>query len=132
MSAWPCSDFQRLPLFLFVVSVSLAAVTPIARGALTFEGVPVQTGKATTALVPLSAEEKTYAAIGNNRVPDKAVAVLTVPGNFDPQKTWPVLIVLSTSDFQRDNRHDIPFYSTEALSENWIVLTGDGPGASPR
>jgi hypothetical protein len=127
MSAWPCSDFQRLPLFLVVVSVWLAAVTPIARGALTFEGVPVQTGKATTALVPLSAEEKTYAAIGGNRVPDKAVAVLTVPRNFDPQKTWPVLVVLSTSDFHWDNRHDIPFYSTEAVSENWIVLTGDGP-----
>jgi hypothetical protein len=125
-----CSIFNRRLLFFLVVFVSLAKVTLIARTAqagVTFEGVPVQTGKATTALVQLSAEEKTYAAIGGNRVPEKAVAVLTVPGNFDPQRTWPVLVVLSTSDFQRDNRHDIPFYSTEALGENWIVLTGDGP-----
>lgn len=130
MSAWPCSDFKRVSLVLFVVSVYLGAIAPFVRaagGGLKFEGVPVQPGKATTALVPLSAEEKTYAAIGGNRVPEKAVAVLTVPANFDPQKTWPVLVVLSTSDYQRDNRHDIPFYSTEALSENWIVLTGDGP-----
>jgi hypothetical protein len=126
----PCSVFNRGPLFLVVVSVCLVAVTPIARtarAALTFEGVPVQTGKATTALVPLSAEEKTYAAVGGNRVPEKAVAILTVPANFDPQKTWPVLVVFSTSDFHWDNRHDIPFYSTEALSENWLILTGDGP-----
>lgn len=129
-ASWPCSVYNRGPLFLAVVSVCFAAVTPIARTAqagLTFEGVLVQPGKSTTAVVPLSAEEKTYAAIGGNRVPEKAIAVLTVPANFDPQKTWPVLVVLSTSDFQRDNRHDIPYYSTEALSENWIVLTGDGP-----
>jgi hypothetical protein len=125
-----CSVFKRRPLFLVAVSVCLTAVTPIARtarAALTFEGVPVQTGKATTAQVPLSTEEKTYAAIGGNRVPEKAVAVLTVPGNFDPQKTWPVLVVFSTSDFHWDNRHDIPFYNTEALSEDWLILTGDGP-----
>jgi hypothetical protein len=124
-----CSIFNRGSLFLALVRVCFAAalIARAAQGALTFEGVPVQTGKATTALVPLSAEEKTYAAIGGNRVPEKAVAVLTVPGNFDPQKTWPVLVVFSTSDFHWDNRHDIPFYSTEALSENWLILTGDGP-----
>jgi hypothetical protein len=127
-ASWPCFPFYRGALFLLFVSVCLAV--PIARTAqagLTFEGVPIQPGKATTALVPLSPEEKTYAAIGGNKVPEKAVAVLTVPSNFDPQKTWPVLVVFSTSDFHWDNRHDIPFYSTEALSENWLVLTGDGP-----
>jgi hypothetical protein len=56
-----------------------------------------------------------------------AVATLVVPPGFDPQRSWPVLVVFSTSDFQRENRGDIPFYVTEALSENWIVLTGDGP-----
>jgi hypothetical protein len=121
---------DRGPFFHLVAAACLASVLPstrTARGAITFEGVPVQPGKATTARVPLSAEEKNYAAIGGNRVPEKAVAVLTVPANFDPQKTWPVLIVFSTSDFHWDNRHDIPFYSTEALSEHWIILTGDGP-----
>jgi hypothetical protein len=121
---------NRGAFFLLMAAVSLASALSSARtaqAAVTFEGVPVQTGKATTAQVPLSGEEKTYAAIGGNRVPEKAVAVLTVPANFDPQKTWPVLVVFSTSDFHWDNRHDIPFYVTEALSENWIILTGDGP-----
>jgi hypothetical protein len=125
-----CYLFQRRALFLAGLSLCLAAVAASARTAragATFEGVPVQLGKATTALVPLSTEEKTYASVGGNRVPEKAVAVLTVPANFDPQKTWPVLLVFSTSDFHWDNRHDIPFYSTEALNEGWIVLTGDGP-----
>jgi hypothetical protein len=115
----------RAAFFLTCVAASVASQT--AAGALVFEGIPIQPGKATTALVPLSPEEKNYAAIGGNRVPEKAVAVLTVPTNFDPRKTWPVLIVFSTSDFHWDNRHDIPFYSTEAVSEKWIVLTGDGP-----
>ena len=120
---------DRIALFLLCVAVGCASPSPAAwaaRSASTFEGVAVQPGKSTTALVPLSAEEKTYAAVGGNRVPEKAVAVLTVPANFDPQKSWPVLLVFSTSDFHWDNRHDTPFYSTEALSENWIVLTGDG------
>jgi hypothetical protein len=115
----------RTALFFTCLAACVGWQTP-AR-ALVFEGVPIQPGKATTASVPLSAEEKTYAAIGANRVPEKAIAVLTVPANFDPQKTWPVLVVFSTSDFHWDNRHDIPFYNTEALSENWIILTGDGP-----
>jgi hypothetical protein len=130
MSVSRAHIFNRGALFSLVATVCFAAATPIAGAAqsgFTFEGVPIQPGKSTTARVPLSAEEKTYAALGGNQVPEKAVAVLTVPANFDPQKSWPVLVVFSTSDFHWDNRHDIPFYSTEALSENWIVLTGDGP-----
>ena len=114
-------------LVLTVCFASPAAIAGAAQSGLVFEGVLIQGGKATTALVPLSGEQKTYAALGGNRVPEKAVAVLTVPANFDPRKTWPVLVVFSTSDFHWDNRHDIPFYSTEAQSEGWIVLTGDGP-----
>jgi hypothetical protein len=92
-----------------------------------FQGVPILPGKTISATVPLSPEEKTYAAIGGNRVPVNAVATLAVPPGFDPRKIWPVLIVFSTSDFQRENRGDIPFYITEALGEGWLVLTGDGP-----
>jgi hypothetical protein len=77
--------------------------------------------------VPLSAEEKTYAAIGGNRVPTNAVATLAAPPGFDPGNSWPVLVVFSTSDSHRENRGDIPFYITEALGEGWLVLTGDGP-----
>jgi hypothetical protein len=92
-----------------------------------FQGVAVQPGKTTSASVPLSSEQKAFAAIGGNQVPPNAVAVLAVPSGFDPRKTWPVLVVFSTSDFQRQNRGDIPFYIREALSEGWLILAADGP-----
>ena len=110
--------------------VTLSAIFPISAAAesgVKFQGVPVRPGDTISAAVPLSDPEKTYAAIGGNRVPANAIAVLAVPRGFDPRKSWPVLVVFSTSDAQRENRGDIPFYLTAALSENWLILTGDGP-----
>ena len=53
---------------------------------------------------------------------------LATPANFDPRKSWPVLIVCSTSDFKRQNRDDlVQFYRTVGLAEGWVLLAGDGP-----
>jgi hypothetical protein len=54
-------------------------------------------GKTISATVPLSAEAKTYASIGGNRIPTSTVATLAGRPGFDPRKSWPVLIVFSTS-----------------------------------
>ncbi len=116
--------FSQLIAFDFLVMFSTAAAE---ESGIRFQGVPVRPGDTISAAVPLSAEEKTDAAIGGNRVPANAVAVLAVPHGFDPQKSWPVLVVFSTSDFQRQNSDDIHFYLSAALSEGWLVLTGDGP-----
>ena len=57
-----------------------------------------------------------------------AVAVLATPANFDPTKSWPVLIPCSTSDFKRQNRNDLAqFYQRVGLAEGWVLLAGDGP-----
>jgi hypothetical protein len=120
----------RGAIFSHLIALGLLAVFPATaaeESTATFQGVAVQPGKTISVPVPLSPEEKSFAAIGGNRVPANAVAVLSVPPGFDPRKSWPVLVVFSTSDFKRENRGDIPFYVTEALGENWIVLTGDGP-----
>jgi hypothetical protein len=121
----------RAILFLLLTVLGLSPSLPTVWAAgefdAKFQGVSVQPGKTISAMVPLSPEEKSYAAIGGNRVPASAMAVLAVPQDFDPRRSWPVLVVFSTSDFQRENRGDIPFYVTEALIENWLVLTGDGP-----
>ncbi len=78
--------------------------------------------------VPLSAQEKSLAAQGGNPVPQSAVAVLATPANFDPRKSWPVLVVCSTSDFKRQNRDDlVDFYRRVGLAEGWVLLAGDGP-----
>jgi hypothetical protein len=76
MSSVMSRSFRRFALnrsaaFLLIAAVCLASVLSsgwAAQGGITFEGVPVQAGKATTAQVPLSPEEKTYAAIGGNCV----------------------------------------------------------------
>jgi hypothetical protein len=43
-------------------------------------------------------------------------------------KSWPVLVVCSTSDFKRQNRDDlVDFYRRVGLAEGWVLLAGDGP-----
>ncbi len=115
-------------VLLFVTVLCSRASEPSLR----FAGTPFSPGSTVRAIVPLNAQEKLFAAEGGNVVPANAVAVLATPPNFDPHKTWPVLVVFSTSDSQRQNRDDlVQFYRKVALSEGWILLAGDGP-QSPR
>jgi predicted esterase len=95
---------------------------------LKFGGVSFSPGSTVRANVPITAQEKSYAAQGGNPVPPYAVTVLATPANFDPRKSWPVLIPCSTSDFKRQNRDDLAdFYRRVGLSEGWVLLAGDGP-----
>jgi hypothetical protein len=93
-----------------------------------FAGVPFAPGATVRANVPLSAQEKAYAAQGGNVAPQTAVAVVATPANFDLKKTWPILVVCSTSDNRRQNRDDlVEFYRRTGLAEGWVLLAGDGP-----
>jgi hypothetical protein len=99
-----------------------------AEPSLKFAGAPFSPGSTVRANVPLSAQEKSYAGQGGNPVPPSAVAVLATPANFDPKKSWPVLVPCSTSDFKRQNRDDlVDFYRRVGLAEGWVLLAGDGP-----
>ena len=109
---------------LLVHAGSVAATA----GSLTFAGVAFSPGAVVKANVPLSAQEKSLAAQGGNAVPPNAVAVLATPSNFDPRKSWPVLVVCSTSDFKLQNRDDlVDRYRRVGLAEGWVLLAGDGP-----
>jgi len=104
------------------------AAADAAPAGLNFAGTNFSPGSTVQANVPLSALEKSYAGQGGNPVPAYAVAVLATPVNFDPTKSWPVLIPCSTSDFKRQNRNDlVQFYQRVGLSEGWVLLAGDGP-----
>jgi hypothetical protein len=95
---------------------------------LTFAGIAFSPGSTVKANVPLSTQEKSLAGQGGNAVPANAVAMLATPSNFDPRKSWPVLVVCSTSDFKRQNRDDlVEFYRRVGLAEGWVLLAGDGP-----
>src|SRR5262245_28159829 len=90
-------------LILLLHARSVAATA----ASLTFAGVAFSPGSTVQANVPLSAQEKSLAAQGGNVVPPNALAVLATPANFDPRKSWPVLVICSTSDFKRQNRNDL-------------------------
>jgi len=101
----------------------------LAESALKFGGVSFAPGSTVQANVPLNSEEKSYASKSGNTAPANAIAVLAVPANFDPRKSWPVFIVLSTSDFHHQDRGDLArYYRSTALAEGWVLLAGDGPG----
>lgn len=115
----------QVVVILNVVATSGASA---AQGSLNFAGTSFSPGSTVQANVPLSTQEKSYAGQGGNPVPPYAVAVLATPANFDPTKSWPVLIPCSTSDFKRQNRNDLAqFYQRVGLSEGWVLLAGDGP-----
>ncbi len=126
------SPFRRLSvsdrlLFLVQLIVTLSVGTVSGAG-FKFNGVLFSPGSTLQANVPLSPQEKSYAGQGGNPVPPYAVAVLATPANFDPTKSWPVLVTCSTSDFKRQNRDDLAdFYRRVGLSEGWVLLAGDGP-----
>ncbi len=95
---------------------------------MSFAGVPLVPGATVRANVPLSDLEKSYVAEGGNAVPPHTVAVLAVPSGFDPKRNYRVLVVLSTSDFQHQNRDDlVNLYRPTALAQDWVLIAGDGP-----
>jgi hypothetical protein len=116
-----------------IIALNLASAVPAAVAGANFAGVPVTPGATVRAQVPLSTQEKAYLSEGGNTVPTHAVAVLAVPAGFDPAKSWPSLVPLATSDFQRMNRDDLrDFYRDAAAAEGWVVLAGDGESSPAR
>jgi hypothetical protein len=111
-----------------ILNVIATSGVDAAQASLNFAGTSFSPGSTVQANVPLSAQEKSLAAQGGNIVPPAAVAVLATPANFDPRKSWPVLVICSTSDFKRQNRDDlVQFYRRVGLAEGWVLLAGDGP-----
>ena len=118
---------RRKVTAIAIAVVVLAGVCGTA-GAANFAGVPAAPGATVRAEVPLSPLQQRYAAEGGNAVPPHAVAVLAIPAGFDPQKSWPVLVVFSTSDEQIQNRDDlVNIYRSMGLAEGWVLIAGDGP-----
>lgn len=128
--AWGC--VARLAILLgsfgpFVITMAIAGLVPgISKGA-TFAGIPIAPGQTVHANVPLSNLQKSYVSEGGNRPPPHAVAVLAVPPGFNPAKSWPVLVALSSSDNRHQNRHSLYHYRGSAFAQGWVVIAGDGP-----
>jgi len=127
-SQYVFSTRTQLLLVTGLISLLPTGLIATTEGALKFAGVAFSPGSTVKANVPLSAQEKSLASQGGNVVPPNAVAMVATPTNFDPRKSWPVLVVCSTSDAKRQNRDDlVDFYRRVGLADGWVVLAGDGP-----
>jgi len=114
---------------LIVGFLSLVAVA--SSSAATLAGQQAQPGGKIEIRFPVSKYFQDIASQGGNPRPDTGRAVLTFPAGFDPSRSWPILIVTSTSDFNRTSVMDAAWYRPAASAEGWIVLGSDAT-ISPR
>ena len=91
----------------------------------TLAGHQVQSGGSLDLQFPLSNYFQEYAAQGGNPRPTTGRALLFFPNGFDPARSWPILIVTSTTDLDRTSIMDAPWYRDAAIKEGWVVLATD-------
>src|SRR4051812_23769481 len=115
---------MRLPIFGFL---SLLAVSNTY--AVTLAGQQVKPGGKIEIQFPVSKYFQDVASQAGNPRPETGRAVLTFPAGFDPSRSWPILIVTSTSDFNRTSAMDADWYRAPATAEGWIVLGSDATTA---
>ena len=107
--------------FLFFVSLGLVSICDAA----TLVGQQIQPGGRIEIRFPVSKYFQNVAAQAGNPRPDTGRAVVTFPIGFDPSRPWPILIVTSTSDFNRTSAMDVDWYRRPATAEGWMVLGSD-------
>jgi len=108
-------------LGLTVFGQLLVASCPAA----TLRGQEVRGGETLDLQFPVSSYFQESAAQGGNPRPTTGRALLMFPKNFDPARSWPILIVTSTTDFDRTSIMDAPWYRDAAMVEGWVVLATD-------
>lgn len=95
--------------------------------AATLAGQSVQGGQTVEIRFPVAKYFQDIAAQGGNPRVETGRAVLAFPPAFDPGRPWPILVVTSTSDFDRTSAMDVEWYRPPATAEGWVVL---GPDAT--
>src|SRR2546423_15485550 len=83
-------------------------------------GQEVRAGGTLNLQFPVNKYFQDYAAQGGNPRPTTGRALLMFPKGFDPARSWPILIVTSTSDNSRTSPMDAPRYQDAAMKEGWI------------
>src|SRR5205809_6393673 len=120
---------RRMPLLVLglLSLVVLAQSSPAA----TLAGQQVVPGGKIEIHFPVSKYFQDIAGQAGNPRPETGRAVLAFPAGFEPSRTWPILIVTSTSDFNRTSAMDADWYRAPATAEGWVVLGSDAT-ISPR
>jgi len=110
--------------------ILLSFPLPQGNGA-TLSGKAVRGGGTVEIRFPVATTLQNLAAEGGNPRVDTGRAVLMFPPGFDPARRWPILVVTSTSDFNRTSVMDAEWYRRPAMEEGWVVLGSDAT-VSPR
>jgi hypothetical protein len=111
--------------------ICFSFLLPRKSGGATLAGKQVQAGGMVEIRFPVAKSFQDLAAEGGNPRVDTGRAVLMFPPGFDPARRWPILVVTSTSDFNRTSVMDAEWYRKPATAEGWVVLGSDAT-ISPR
>ena len=107
------------------LAILSAALITNPSNAATLLGKTVPPGGTLDLQFPIKNYFQEAAAQGGNPRPTTGRALLMFPKNFDPARSWPILIVTSTADLERTSIDDAPSYQSAAMKEGWIVLATD-------
>src|SRR5205807_5640315 len=88
-------------------------------------GKEVRAGGTLNLQFPINKYFQDYAAQGGNPRPTTGRLLMMFPKGFDPARSWPILIVTSTTDLGRTSPMDAPWYRDAAMTEGWVVLATD-------
>jgi hypothetical protein len=113
----------RLPGLVDLILFAL--LLPRTSDGATLAGQPVQGGGTVEIRFPVAKYFQDIAAQAGNPRVETGRAVLAFPSGFDPGRAWPVLVVTSTSDFDRTSAMDVEWYRPPATAEGWVVLGSD-------
>jgi hypothetical protein len=108
-----------------LIFLGSALVLTTNASAATIAGKEAKAGPLVEIQFPISKYFQDIAAQGGNVRPDTGRAVLSFPPGFDPARRWPIMIVTSTTDFNRTSPMDAQAYHPPADTEGWIVLAAD-------
>ena len=103
----------------------LTSLVVTSSDAATLAGQPVRGGGTVEIKFPVAKYFQDLAAQAGNPRVETGRAVLSFPAGFDPSRAWPILVVTSTSDFNRTSLMDADWYRAPSTAEGWIVLGSD-------
>lgn len=114
---------RRIPLLLlFHVNLLLLVASA---DALTIAGKEARPGSLIEIQFPVSSYFQNIAAWAGNPRPQTGRAVLSFPPGFDPARRWPIMIVTSSTDFQRGSPEYARYFQRLADEEGWMILATD-------
>src|SRR5581483_286075 len=83
-----------------------------------------------TVEIPLSTKRRAEAAKDGNAKLAHAKLALVVPSGFDPQKSWPILVICNTEAYS--NIDSLQQFKDAASAEGWVTMAADGVETEPK